>query len=322
MRKYFLKKIIQVIAMLFCISVLAFAIIYFAPGDISSMYITPDMTKEEIAKVKADLGLDKSLSQQYLSWLKEAVKGDLGVSLASHSSVAGQIASRLPATIKLMGASLLIAVILAIPLGLCAGYWKNTWIEHVISSVAYLGISVPGFWLGMLLIIFFSMKLHIFPSSGMHTVGNVSIMDTLWHMVLPCVTLSIPTMAVYIRYIKANTIGELGEEYVLTARAKGTSGVRLLGRHVLKNILLPVITLLGMNMASLVCGSFIVESIFGWPGVGSLAMTAIKTRDYPVIMAYIMLTGIFVIMGNFLADILYGIVDPRIKGEFKKAHGK
>lgn len=212
-----------------------------------------------------------------------------------------------------MGSSIILSLLLAIPLGLWSGYKKHTWIDNVINAFAYIGMSIPSFWFGMLLIILFSAILGWLPSSGMHSVGASSALDTLKHMIMPCITLSIGSLATYIRYIRSNTIGQLSEEYVLTAEAKGTPKSRILARHVLKNTLLPIITLMGMNLASLVCGSFIVESVFGWPGVGTFAMAAIGSRDYPVIMAYVMFSGLLLVVGNFLADILYTFVDPRIK---------
>lgn len=243
------------------------------------------------------------------------MKGDFGISLANNTSVTEQIVKRLPATLQLMGAALILSLLLAIPLGLWSGYRKNTWIDNIISGISYIGMSIPSFWLGMVLIIVFAAKLHILPSSGMHSVGNKSFLDTVKHMIMPCITLSLSNLAVFIRYIRSNTIGQLGEEYVLAAKAKGTTGGRLLKKHILKNTLLPIITLLGMNLASIVCGSFIIESVFGWPGIGTLAMTAIGVRDYPVIMAYVMLSGIILVIGNFIADILYAFADPRIKKE-------
>lgn len=313
MWKYICKKTIQVVIVMILISFFSFAVIYFAPGDISMMYISADMSEEQKANVEAQLGLDKSMVEQYASWAVRALHGDMGVSQSNKASVVPQIAKRLPSTILLMGCSFLLSLILAIPLGLWSGYHKNTWIDNLISSIAYMGMSIPSFWFGMLLIILFSAVLHVLPSSGMHTVGDNSFLDTVRHMIMPCLTLSIGNLAVYIRYIRANTIGQLSEEYILTAEAKGTSKVKILRKHVLKNTLLPVITLMGMNLSSLVCGSFIVESVFGWPGIGSLAMDAIGKRDYPIIMAYVMLSGLILVIGNFLADLLYAFADPRIK---------
>jgi peptide/nickel transport system permease protein len=295
------------------ISFLSFAVIYAAPGDISMMYISSDMSEEQIAAVTAELGLDQSMMEQYIAWAGRAIKGDMGISLANKMSVTPQIVKRLPSTILLMGSSMILSILLAIPLGLLAGYKKNSALDNLISGISYIGMSIPSFWLGMLLIIVFSALLHLLPSSGMHTVNHESTLDTAKHLIMPCVTLSIGHLAVYIRYIRSNTIGQLAEEYVLTAEAKGTSKIRILFRHVLKNTMLPIITLMGMNLASLVCGSFIIESVFGWPGIGSYAMSAIGSRDYPVIMAYVMLSGTLLVVGNFLADLLYAIADPRIK---------
>ena len=229
---------------------------------------------------------------------------------------------RLPTTILLMGCALVLSLLLAIPLGLWAGYKKNGIVDNIISFVSYIGMSIPSFWLGMLLIILFTAELGILPSGGMHTVGNESTIDTIKHLIMPSITLSLGTLAVFIRYIRTNTIGQLAEEYVLTAEAKGTTAPNILRKHVLKNTLLPIITLLGMNLASLVCGSFIIESVFGWPGIGMFAMSAIGQRDYPIIMAYIMLSGFILVIGNLLADILYAFADPRIKRGIDKANGK
>lgn len=304
------------------ISFFSFAVIYIAPGDISSMYISAEMTDEQKEKVREELGMNQGLVEQYLGWAKKAVRGDFGVSLANKSAVTPQIVNRLPSTLLLMGTALLLSLVLAIPLGLWAGYKKNTVLDNIISGIAYIGMSMPSFWLGMLLIIVFSAKLHILPSSGMHTVGENSVIDTIKHMIMPCITLSVGNLAVFIRYIRANTVGQLGEEYVLTAKSKGTPASKILSRHVLKNTLLPIITLLGMNLASLVCGSFIIESVFGWPGIGTLAMQAIGSRDYPIIMAYVMLSGFILVVGNFIADILYAFADPRIKRGIDKVNGK
>ncbi len=322
MLKIILKKVGQVVIVMLLISFFSFAIIDLAPGDISSMYISPDMTEEEIAIVKANLGLDRSMPEQYLSWLSEALKGNFGQSLSYKQPAMPMLTKRLPDTILLMGSSLLVSLVISIPLGLIAGYKKNTWVDNLISGFAYFGMSIPNFYFGMLMIILFSATLHWLPSSGMHTVGVNTPWDTFLHMIMPVMTMALASMASKVRYVRANTIGQLSEEYVLAAKAKGTSNMTILFRHVLKNTLLPIITIVGMNMASLVCGSFIIESVFGWPGIGSFAMEAIGKRDYPIIMAYIMLSGFILVMGNFVADILYSFADPRIKKGVDAANGK
>lgn len=314
MLRFLLKKLLQTLVVLLVISVASFAVIYIAPGDISQMYISADMDEGQKAAVVASLGLDKSLPEQYLAWAGMALQGNLGMSLASQNiPVTTLIGNRLPATLLLMGCSLALSLAVALPLGLLAGCRRNTWVDHLVSGFSYIGMSIPSFWFGMLLIILFSATLHWLPSSGMHTVGAEGLWDTVRHLVMPVLALSISDLAVFIRYVRANTIGQLGEEYVLAAQARGDSRSRVLVGHVLKNTLLPVITLLGMNLASLVCGSFIIETVFGWPGIGTLAMSAIGSRDYPVIMAYIMLSGTILVVGNLVADVLYAVVDPRIR---------
>ena len=322
MLKYCLKKVGQLAIVMLLISFFSFAIIDLAPGDISSMYLTEDMTEEEKQIVIEKLGLDKSMGEQYLSWAAEALQGNFGVSLSYKTPVMPMLLKRLPSTILLMGTSLVVSLVLSIPLGLIAGYKKNTWIDNAISGFAYIGMSIPSFYFGMLLIILFTAKLHILPSSGMHTVGVDTPLDTFIHMIMPVLTMALGTMASKIRYVRANTIGQLSEEYVLAAKAKGTTPAEILRKHVLKNTLLPIITIIGMNLASLVCGSFIIESVFGWPGVGSFAKEAIGKRDYPVIMAYVMLSGFILVVGNFVADILYSFADPRIKRGIDVANGK
>ncbi|MDO4265484.1 MAG: ABC transporter permease [Eubacteriales bacterium] len=313
MLKYSIKRFGQLVVIMLLISFFSFAVIYFAPGDASSLYISPDMTEEQKTAIIADLGLNQGMLQQYIGWAKRAIQGDFGISLANKTPVTPQLLNKLPATLLLMGSSLVLSVVLAVPLGLIAGRTKNSILDNLISGIAYVGMSLPSFAFGMLLIIVFTARLRLLPSSGMRTGGVNSTIDLIRHMIMPCLTLSMANLARYIRYIRANAIGQLSEEYVLTAKAKGTSDLKILFHHVLKNTLLPIITLLGMDIATLVCGSFIVETVFGWPGVGMTVMSAINARDYPVIMAYVMLSGLILVVGNFAADILYAVVDPRIR---------
>ena len=321
MLKLILKKAGQVAIVMLLISFFSFVIIDLAPGDISSMYITEDMTEAEKAAIIAKLGLDRSVPEQYLAWLGEAVKGNFGYSMSYSLPVMPLLMKRLPSTMLLMGTALAVSLLLSIPLGLIAGYKKNTWIDNAISGFAYFGMSIPNFYFGMLLIILFTAILHWLPSSGMHTYGVNTVWDTILHMIMPVLTMALSSMASKVRYVRANTIGQLAEEYVLAAKAKGTPPMTILFRHVLKNTLLPIITIVGMNMASLVCGSFIIESVFGWPGIGSFAMESIGKRDYPIIMAYIMLSGFILVMGNFVADVLYSFADPRIKRRIDVSNG-
>ena len=322
MLKIILKKVAEVTVVMLLISIFSFAIIELAPGDISSMYISADMSPEEQEMVMEKLGLNKSGTERYIEWLKEAVKGNWGYSISYKLPVADMLVKRLPSTLLLMGTSLIVSLAMSIPLGLIAGYKKNTWVDNAISGFAYFGMSIPSFYFGMLMIILFTAILHWLPSSGMHSFGVNTPWDTAKHMIMPVMTMALSSMASKVRYVRANTIGQLSEEYVLAAKAKGTSGMTILFRHVLKNTLLPIITIVGMNMASMVTGSFIIESLFGWPGIGSFAMEAIGKQDYPIIMAYIMMSGFILVMGNFIADVLYSFADPRIKRGVDEANGK
>ncbi|KMZ54227.1 ABC transporter permease [Dorea sp. D27] len=326
MKSYLLKRILQMAAVFVLVSMFAFAIIYFAPGDPLYMYTSPGkssfkMSEEQLDTLREDLGLTGNVVHQYVSWAGKTLTGDWGISLNNFLPVRPQILERLPGTIGLMAASLVLSVILAVPLGLAAGTHKNKWIDNIISGVSYVGISIPSFWFALLLIIVFSLRLGLFPSSGMRTMGADSAADVIWHGVLPATVLAVNNTAVFVRYMRSNTINQLEEEYVLTAASKGASKRQILKSHVLKNCLLPIITIVGMNFGTLITGSFIVESVFGWPGLGTLCMTAINNRDYPMIMGIIMLSCTILLIGNFLADMLYGFADPRIKQGKEVRHG-
>ena len=320
MRRYIVKRILQMIPVIILVSIFSFMIIHFAPGDPINMYIRQDMTQQEIDELRVDLGLDGTIAEQYLAWLSNICRGNWGNSLINHQPVAKQIFEKLPATLLLMGTSFVLSILMSIPLGLVSGMKKNKAADQFISIFAYIGISIPAFWLALMLIIIFSLNLHWLPSNGMRTVGSNSVLDILWHLILPGIVLSVGNTAVFTRYIRSNTITQLEEEYVLTAKAKGVSKRRIMTGHVLKNCLLPIITIAGMNLASLVTGSFIIESVFEWPGMGTLGMSAINSRDYPMIMGFTMLSCVILIIGNFIADLLYGVADPRIKQEVKKIH--
>lgn len=313
MRQLIARRLWQTLPMLFFVSVVCFAMIKLAPGDPVLSFVTPNMHAEDIERIRHNLGLDKPAYVQYFLWLKESVTGNLGYSLINHRPVTEQIMERLPATAGLMGVSIALAVLLAIPLGLAAGANRNRWIDKLINLIAYVGISVPLFWLAILLIYLFAIKLHWLPSMGMRTIGTNSAIDVIKHGILPCVVLAFGFLAIYVRYIRSSTIGQLKEDYVQIQYAFGSNKTAILFRHVLKHVLLPVITLLGMSMGELVAGAIITETVFSWPGIGSLGMTAVKGMDYPVIMGITLFSSMMLILGNLAADILYGIADPRIK---------
>ena len=313
MKKYILKRLLELIPVLILVSIFSFFIIQASPGDPIDNYVRPGMTEEQIEDIKEEYELDGSMAQQYFRWMSHIMRGDLGTSIHQNRPVVDIIAERLPATLMLVGTALAFSLMIAIPLGLWAGLRKNKRSDNIISLISYLGISIPPFWLAMIGIILFSLKLHLLPSGGMHTVNVNTAADLLWHMILPAFVLSLNNMAIFTRYIRSNTISQLEEDYVQTAMAKGTGKRKILFRHVLKNCLLPIITLAGINIAGLVCGSFVVETIFSWPGIGRLAMDAVGNRDFPLIMGYTMFSCIILILGNLIADVLYAVADPRIR---------
>ena len=318
MKNFIAKRTGQMLIVFVIVSIFSFSIIYFSPGDPLYLYTSPavssyKMTEEQLDDMRESLGLTGNVVQRYINWAGKMLQGDWGLSISNHQPVKEQIMDKLPNTIGLMGAALLLSVFVAIPLGLLAGYYKNRWVDMIISGVSYLGISLPAFWFGIMLIIVFSMNLGVLPSSGMRTIGVTSAWDVIRHGILPTIVLSVNNIAVFVRYIRANTIEQMEEEYVITAVSKGVPQFQVMKNHVLKNCLLPIITMVGMNFGTLITGSFIVESVFGWPGLGTLCMNAINSRDYTMIMGITMLSCTVLLLGNFLADILYGLADPRIK---------
>lgn len=318
MKKFVLRRFAQMIFVWILVSIFSFSIVYFAPGDPLYIYMTPGatghkMTDEELDRMRESLGLNGNVVEQYVSWAGKAARGNLGISINNKKPVLDQILEKLPCTAGLMGASLILSLVIAIPLGLIAGTHKNKLADNIISGLTYLGISVPAFWLGIMMIIVFSMTFKLLPGSGMRNIGVNSPWDVIRHGIMPALVLSLNNMAVFVRYIRSNTIVQLEEEYVLTAVSKGAGKKRIMYGHVLKNCMLPVITSVGSRLGTLVTGSFIIESVFAWPGLGTLGMSAINNRDYPMIMGITMFSCTMLLLGNFLADILYGFADPRIK---------
>lgn len=317
MRKI-ITRLLQSIIVIFLVSIFSFTLIRLAPGDPLLTYASSgtgelNLTAEEEALLRESLGLDGSIFEQYIRWVGNVLKGNWGKSIINHRPVKEQIFERLPATAGLMGVSLLLSVLISIPLGLIAGVYKDKWPDKIISMITYIGISIPQFWFGIVLIIIFSLKLKLLPSSGMTTIGSTDKLDIVKHAILPVIVLSFNNIAVFVRYTRANAIDELEEDYVLTAISKGFNKKYIVFRHIAKNCMIPIITIIGLNFLSLVTGSFIVETVFAWPGLGTLTMSAINTRDYPLVMGTIMLSCFILLIGNILADILYNLVDPRIE---------
>ncbi|PBH38399.1 ABC transporter permease [Clostridioides difficile] len=313
MLKLILNRVKVLIPMLILISILSFGLLELAPGDPADAYINPLMSSQDIENIRVNMGLDKPVYIRYLNWLKNTLSGNLGISYINHMPVTEQIMEKMGNTFILMGTSLIFSILVAIPLGIFLAVNKNSITSKVSSVFNYIGVSIPSFWIGMILISIFSVKLNIFPSGGMHTIGNDSIGDLVKHLVLPVITLGLYNTAIFTNYVEASVNEQLKKQYVITARAKGLSEKVILFKHVLKNSLTSLVTILGMSIQKLVTGAFVTEVVFSWPGMGRLMIDSIFSRDYTVIMAITMLSALFLILGNLVADILYLLIDTKIK---------
>ena len=313
MLKYLIKRILQAVPLLLLITILCFALIDLAPYDAIDARITDKMTPAQIAQLKEEAGLNDPMPVQYLRWLGGLLKGDLGMSLINHTDIATDLKEKIPNTIKLVLPSYATAYLLAIGLGLIAGRYKNSWLDKIINSLASIGLAVPTFFVALLFIYYFGLKLDLFPVMGMHSLGEDSFEDFLHHFVMPYAVLVIGFLPDLTRYVRSSTITQFEEDYVTVQKAFGSGSGTILLRHVSKNVLLPMITKLGLALPMLVTGAVITETVFAWPGIGVYFTTAIRNLDYPVVMAVLVLSGSLVILGNLISDVLCATIDPRIR---------
>lgn len=315
MRTYVLRRLVQGVVVLAVVSVVIFAIIHSAPGG-PALLNNPDVDPAMAQEMRQALGLDDPLVVQYGRWLRNALQGNLGKSYQHSLPTTRMLADRIPSTLLLSGVALLIAIALAVPLGTVSAVYRYSWLDYVSTIVAFAGVSVPIFWLAILMIIVFSVQLGWLPSAGMVTVGvPFSLGDLLRHLVMPAVVLATFPLAQLTRYVRASMVDVLAQDYVRTARAKGLPERSTLGRHALRNALIPMVTVLGVLTPRLLGGAVITETIFAWPGLGRLAVDAAVTRDYPVIMGVTLLVSAMVIVCNLATDLLYGVIDPRLTAE-------
>lgn len=314
MAKYILKRFLTAIPLLLIISVLCFTMMNLAPYDAVDAMIKPGMSDEVVALMRAKYGYDQPAYIQYFQWLKGILAGEFGYSIVTKQSISVDLSARIVNTIKLVLPSYVTAYLLSIVLGLVAGSHKNKWQDKLIDGFASVGISTPTFWVAMLLLYIFGYKLRVLPIIGMHTIGmENSFVDFLRHFILPYIVLIIGFMPDLIRYVRSSTITQFSEDYVMVQNAYGASRTEIMFKHVCKNVLLPVITKLGMAMPMLITGAIITETIFSWPGVGPYFTTAVGGMDYPIVMAILLLSSTMVILGSLVSDILCCLTDPRIK---------
>lgn len=312
MRRYILNRALASIPVFFLISAIVFSLIHLIPGDpIDFLFSDEVLTPEIRAAHEKSLGLDKPLPLQYVRWISKLLRGDFGMSIRMGRPIFELILERLPATLLLTISATLVSVLIAIPAGIGAAIKRNTVYDYQFMLFALLGISIPNFWLGILLILLCSVYLGVLPSSG-YVELFVDPWRSLQHLVLPSVTLGSGMAAIIARMTRSEMLEEIGKEYVRTARAKGMPERLVILKHTLKNALVPTITVVGLQFGRLLGGAIIVERIFSWPGVGSLVVDAIYSRDYPLVQASVLVFAVIFVSVNFIVDILYKYVNPRI----------
>jgi len=327
MGRFLFRRILQSIPVFIVITIITFALIHAIPGGPTArLELDMDIKPEDIARIKANMGLDKPVWMQYLIWMGVApnsqgefsglLQGDLGISYIDQTSVSKNIMSRLPNTLILSITALVISLGLALPFGIWSAVKQYSMFDNVSTVLSTAGVSIPAFWFGLIAILLFSVKLGWLPSGGMYTLGQEkNLVDSLKHLIMPAFILSILQVAGWNRYIRASMLEVIRQDYVRTARAKGLRERAVILVHTLRNALIPVATLLGLSLPNLVGGAIVTETIFGWPGMGRLAYHAATKRDYPIIMGTLVMSTVLVILGNLLADVAYGFLDPRIKTE-------
>ncbi len=304
MHRYLVRRLLLTIPVLLGVATLVFSLIHFIPGDPAQAMLGEGAAPEDVAQLRARLGLDRPLLVQYGSFLQGLAHGDLGVSLRNDQPVLQQIVERMPATAELAFASMAVAVLIALPLGIIAAVWRGTAVDYGAMTLSLVGISIPNFWLGPLLAIVFAVELGWLPVGGR---------GTLAHLVLPAVTLGAALAAILARMTRASLLEELREPYVLAARAKGVSRTRAILHHAFRNSLIPIVTILGLQFGVVLTGAVITETIFAWPGIGRLLIQSISFRDYPTVQGCVLLIAVTYVGVNLITDLTYGFLDPRIR---------
>jgi ABC-type dipeptide/oligopeptide/nickel transport system permease component len=306
MGRFLTRRLLLTLPVLLGVATLVFSLIHLIPGDPAQAMLGEAAPQADVEELRHRLGLDRPLIEQYGMFLRGLAKGDLGTSLRTGQPVAEQIVERMPATFELAAAAMIVAIAFAIPLGIVAAVRRGTAVDHAAMTISLAGVSVPNFWLGALLAIVFAVELGWLPVSGRGT----------WaHLVLPAISLGAALAAILARMTRATMLEELREQYVQAARARGVSKIRAVLRHAFRNSLIPVVTLLGLQFGAVLTGAVITETIFAWPGIGRLLIQSIGFRDYPLVQGCILLIALTYVAVNLLTDLVYGVLDPRIRYE-------
>ena len=318
MLKYISKRLLLSLPVIIGITILSFGIMKLSPGDPLANFVNPSISMEDLEASRDALGLNDPIHIQYVKWLKEVVQGNFGYTYSGNHSISGLILERLPNTVILTLSAFVLSFIVGIPVGVVAAVRKNTKLDYSLTFLSLVGVAIPSFFFGLLVIYFFALILGIFPSGGMVNmragyVGFAYFTDILHHLILPAIVLSLGNIASVSRFTRSNMLDVLKEDYIRTAKAKGLRNKVILYKHAFRNALIPVVTIFGLSIPFLFSGAYITESIFNWPGMGQLGIKAIQDREYGIIMALNLITATLVLLGNLTSDILYAIVDPRIR---------
>jgi peptide/nickel transport system permease protein len=314
MGKYITRRLLQMIPLMLGISVIMFALIQSAPGGPEEMFLESGRFIDPtlIESYRQRLGLDQPVYIQYFKWLGAALTGDFGLSFSSSRPVSQMIAERLPATLELMLTAFTLAALIAIPLGVFSAVRQYSALDFIGTGFSFLGIAMPVFWFGLILQLIFSVQLGILPTSGRITVGDASFLDQVRHLILPGIVLSLLYVAGWSRYMRSSMLNVIRREFILTARGKGVRERDIVWYHGLKNALIPVISVMALDLAGLFSGAVITETVFAWPGIGRLFIQSVYARDYPLVMGILMMGSFMVVFFNLIADIVYARLDPRI----------
>jgi peptide/nickel transport system permease protein len=306
--RFVVRRILAAIPVLIGVSLVVFVLVHKAPGDpVQAMFGIRPPTPQAEVRIRHELGLDRSLPVQYVTWLGKAVRGQLGYSLYAHDSVAHLILQRLPTTVELTAVSMVLSIAIGIPLGVLSATRKDGILDNLGRVVSMVAVSMPVFWLGLLLLIVFALRFPILPAGG-------SVADEGWTaLVLPSITLAASFTAIVVRLTRSSVLEVLGEDYVRTARAKGLPPLRINFRHALGNALIPVITVIGVQTGVLLSGAVLAETIFALPGLGRLMVDAVQARDYPLVMGSVLVVAVFYVAINLIVDVGYAVLDPRIR---------
>ncbi len=311
MTKYVLTRLLMAVPVLFVVTLIAFIIMHMTPGDITRTILGQEARPEDVAALRARLGLDQPIAVQYAQFLGHALSGDLGQSIKFRRPVTEMVLERLPTTITLAFTAILLTILIAIPLGIIAAMGRGGIADFATMLIALIGVSAPSFWVALMLIYFFSYRMHIFPATGLPGLDTAGL-GALSHLVLPATSLALMSSALTARMVRSNMLEVLNRDFIRTAHAKGLSHRRVILRHALRNALIPTVTVIGLQLSGLLGGAVVTETVFALPGVGSLAVDAISARDFPVVQGVVLLLACIVTLVNLIVDLLYGVLDPRI----------